>query len=113
MESKMKPHTVEILGREILVNAPEDGQLVQFMRGISAMNRASGGQPMIMAIARILDVLVALVGDHEDRQFLEDGLTEGTIGLDDMTAMMESLVPAEEAPKAGPAKRVSAARGRR
>lgn len=106
--------TAMVKDRLITVNAPTDGQLAQLSRSVGVAQRAKEGDvgTMVTAIARMLDVMLAIIANDDDREFLDEGMVQGEIGLSDMQAIMQAISQDRTtAPRNGPVK--SAARGRR
>lgn len=104
--------TVTMLDRDITFKAPTDGQIAQMLRYVNAAQRAKSTADSVNAIARMLDVLMAIIESDEDRNWVDDGLVSGDLELKDMMEPMEAFVAEqqEEAPKNGPK---TATRGRR
>jgi len=102
-----------ITDREIALSEPTDGQFLQIARASSAIERAGGAGPgAITAMARAGDVLLALIASSEDRYWVDEGLTNGTVGLKDLIdPIMEAIRTSGEevAPRNGPVKRTRAA----
>lgn len=94
--------------RVIRLKQPTDGQYIQIVRATSVIQRAGGEGPAVVnAIARCMDVLLAIVEDYKDKFWLDDGLTEGTLEVDDMKPLMDAIGEAlgedKPAPRNGPA----------
>jgi hypothetical protein len=110
-----KQFTDEIKGRDIVFNWPTEGQFAMLVRFANAATRASSTAGNIDAVARMLDVMMAMIDSPDDRNFVEDGLISSEITLQDMMAPWETMVEMNEekpkAPRNGPVK--TAARGRR
>lgn len=78
--------------RTIRLKEPVDGQLLQIARATSVMQRAGGnGAAMMNAVARCMDVLLALIESDADRFWMDEGLTQGTLEVDDMKPLMDAL----------------------
>jgi len=105
--------TVTIKDREVVFLMPTDGQVAQLSRAVNVAQRSRSGETMVPAVARMLDVLMAMVKDDDDRDFLDDGMVSGDVLLDDMMVVMRGIIDSneEKAPTHGPVK--TASRGRR
>lgn len=78
--------------RTIRLKEPVDGQLLQIARATSVMQRAGGnGAAMMNAVARCMDVLLALIESDADRFWMDEGLTQGALEVDDMKPLMDAL----------------------
>lgn len=111
MTEKKDQFPVEFGDREITFNQPSEGQIAVLARAVRKANR--GGPAVIDGVALILDIIDNLVVDPEDRNFLEDGLINDTITLNDFIGVLDGMNAGRE-DRAKPVANASRARsGRR
>jgi hypothetical protein len=102
-DQAFKPFDVTFGEREITFNPPNEGQSAIIARAVRKANR--GGRAALDAIALVLDVIDALVVNPEDRDFLEDGLIDTSIELNDFIGVLDGINGGKDEPK--PAKTVA------
>lgn len=96
----------------IMFTQPSEGQLSLIARGVRKAKR--GGPDAVDGIGLILDVIDKLVVDPADRNWLEDGLMDTTVDLDDFIAVLDGVnVGDEQASKPHPVTPSRARSGRR
>jgi hypothetical protein len=91
---------------------PTQGQMAMMMRGVSLAQRSP--TKMMHGVAQILDVIGALIVEPDQRDWMEDAMTNGVLDLDELVGVVNKI--AEEDPdKPGVAKKPAqrAVRGRR
>jgi hypothetical protein len=112
-EKDQEPTTFEVTfgERTIEFKQPSDGQLAVIARGVRKAKRG-GGSNTIEAIGLILDVIDKLAVDPNDRDWLEEGLTDASIDLEDFIGVLDGINSDGEDVKETPHP-VSAARARR
>jgi hypothetical protein len=76
--------------KRIMFHFPSDGQLAVIARGARRAMRG-GGANALEAIGLILDVIDKMVVDPDDRNWLEDGLINASLSLDDFIAVMDGI----------------------
>lgn len=109
MEKKtetLMPFTVMFGDREIGFNAPSEGQMAVI--ALAARRAKRGGEGAVEAIGLILDVIDNMVTVPADRDWLEDGLIDTSIDLDDFIGVLDGInADAEDSKpvKAAPASR--------
>lgn len=86
-----KIHEAEIQDRTVKFYELTEGQVTQMSRSVVAAQRANFGKEAVPAIARMVNVIIANFVDDDDRDWIEDGLTDGSIGLDDLMEPMRVL----------------------
>lgn len=111
IERLMPDFTTTILDREITFMGPTEGQTTQLARFMGAAQRAKDNAGAIGPVARALDLLMILVKDDDERDWLDEGLLDGSIALSDFLAVLEAWTETAESQKTAPKKAV--ARGRR
>jgi hypothetical protein len=99
--------------REVVFNMPTQGQLAQLRRMLSVAERVGNtdAETAVNAVARMVDIIIHMIKEPDDRAFVEYGLDTGTLDLSDMTAAMEAMgdyEPEPEAPKTGPVRKAAA-----
>ncbi len=88
---------VEFDDREIMFYQPSEGQLAVIARAVRKAKRGGGGNAL-EAIGLILDVIDKMVVDADDRNWLEDGLTDATLSLGDFISVLEGIDGVEDEP---------------
>lgn len=111
IERLIPDFTATILDREIVFMGPTEGQTTQLARFMGAAQRAKDSAGTIGPVARALDLLMILIKEDEDRDWVDEGLLDGSIALSDFLAVLEAWTEAAEGKKAAPKKAVT--RGRR
>jgi len=92
MEKKTEallPFTVMFGEREIGFNAPSEGQMAVI--ALAARRAKRGGSGALEAVGLILDVIDKMVTVEADRDWLEDGLVDTSIGLDDFIGVLDGI----------------------
>jgi hypothetical protein len=111
-DSELKPFPVTFKDREVMFNPPSEGQIAVIARAGRKAQRG-GGQNAVDAIGLILDVIDRLVVDPDDRNWLEEGLIDASIELDDFIGVLDGINQGgqeEEPKKAAAPARARAAR---
>jgi hypothetical protein len=97
--------------RKVMFQHPSEGQVAVIARAARKAERG-GGKNAVEAIGLILDVIDNMVVDRDDRNWLEDGLVNSELELDDFIGVLDGINSKKEDSKpAGPAK--AARSGRR
>lgn len=74
----------------IMFKQPSEGQLAIIARGVRKARRG-GGNNTVEAVGLILDVIDKLVVDRDDRNWLEDGLVNDEVSLDDFIRVLDGI----------------------
>jgi hypothetical protein len=86
--------------RKIMFNQPTEGQMAVIGKAVWLAKR--GGANVINGIGLILNVIDKLVIEAEDRNWLEDGLMDGSVKLNDFIGVLDGMnggTAADEKPK--------------
>jgi len=90
--------------KRIVFNQPTEGQIAVMARGARRAKRGSG-QDALAAVGLILDVIDALVASPDDRNWLEDGLLDTSLDLDDFLAVLGGINAVEDDEDVKPVKK--------
>lgn len=95
-EKDQEPGTfpVEFGDRRITFNQPTEGQMAVIGKAVWLAKR--GGENVINGVGLILNVIDKLVVDIADRNWLEDGLMDGSVGLNDFIGVLDGLNAGED-----------------
>lgn len=101
-------------GREIAFKTPGLGQVLMLQRitqrSLKQADEDDRGQIMTDAIIKSLELVDKLVVHQEDRQFLEDGMLEGTIDFRDLLTVLSGKGGQEQADDEAPKVKTAAKR---
>jgi hypothetical protein len=75
--------------RKVMFRNPSEGQIAVMARG--ARRAMRGGANTVEAVGLILDVIDKMVIDPDDRNWLEDGLIDDSIKLDDFLGVLDGI----------------------
>lgn len=108
-DQKLDEFPVSFGDREIMFNQPTEGQLAVIGKAVWLAKR--GGDSTVNGIGLILNVIDKLVVEPNDRNWLEDGLMDGSVKLDDFIAVLDGLnAGVEEEPRPKPKRLANSAR---
>lgn len=105
-----KTFEVTISSRLIVLKMPTDAQMTMVVRGSAEIQR--GGPLAQRGVLRILETVEALIIDHDDVDFLEQGMMQGVIDLPDFAKILDAI-PQEGDERPAPVKATRARAGRR
>lgn len=112
MEGSILVASVPILDREIEYKQPTAMQVALLGREYNLIDRANKNKELIskeplkhiQAIGRILEVIEGLVKEDEDKEFLVEGMRNGTVELDDLLPLLKAAI-ADQDKASGPVAR--------
>lgn len=106
----LEPFEVTFGDRKIEFKPPTEGQIAVIGKGAWLAQRGGAGNT-VNAVALILNVIDKMVMDPKDRNWLEDGLIDGTLDLNDFIGVLDGInAGKEDTPKSKPKKLAAAAR---
>lgn len=88
----------KIAGRDILVRNINPGQSMILAKMARSVNGETDWAFMIDALGKIGRLFDALIVNDEDRQWLEDGILEGRVQVDDFAQIWVGTITAAEKP---------------
>ena len=90
---------VPINGRDITVKAPSDAQIMLMgQQGQVAMNPKASAQDRMFAAGTLMKILVALVVDDGDREYIQDQIVIGELDMAALTSFIEAFRDKKKAP---------------
>jgi hypothetical protein len=90
--------------REVVFNHPSEGQIAVIARAARKAERG-GGANIVEAVGLILDVMDKMVVDPDNRNWLEEGLIDTSLKLDDFLGVLDGInAKKDDSKPAGPAR---------